>query len=233
MPAVKDIVPEAEFGRWTVKSWDGGEKCQCVCVCGTHKAVNIKNILSGKSQSCGCWAKELTIKRCSTHGMAGRGKNRCSEYTIFHNMHKRCYDENSSDYHNYGGRGIIVEAEWHDFMTFFTDMGPRPSPSHSVDRAEVNGNYCKANCHWATPIEQGRNRRNNITFIYDGEERPLSEIAEMCGINYHTLHTRLTVQKLTIDEAISLPLASGGIFPKKVREIHGRSDLPFEDGCPT
>lgn len=75
-------------------------------------------------------------------------------------MKTRCKYPNRKDYKWYGGRGITVCAEWIDnFAAFFACVGKRPSPSHSIDRIDVNGNYEPGNVRWATPTEQVRNRR--------------------------------------------------------------------------
>lgn len=75
-------------------------------------------------------------------------------------MKARCLNPNASSYPNYGGRGITVCDRWRDsFEAFFADMGPRPSPEHSIERLDVNGGYNKQNCVWGTRLQQGNNRR--------------------------------------------------------------------------
>lgn len=76
------------------------------------------------------------------------------------NMISRCYNPKSSDFQNYGGRGIEVCKRWRlSFEDFIADMGPRPSPDHSIDRINPDGNYQPSNCRWATAKEQMNNRR--------------------------------------------------------------------------
>lgn len=81
-----------------------------------------------------------------------------------------------------------MSMEWrHDFLSFLRDMGTKPSPKHSLDRIDPNGDYCKGNCRWATDVQQVRNRRSTVTV--GGEA--LGYVAESYGAKYATLHKRL------------------------------------------
>jgi hypothetical protein len=90
-----------------------------------------------------------------THGLS-----HTSEYQAFRAMYNRCYRPNTHNYCNYGGRGITICDRWlNNFEAFYEDMGPKPSPQHSLDRINNNENYSPSNCRWATALEQIHNRR--------------------------------------------------------------------------
>lgn len=83
------------------------------------------------------------------------------EYQVWVEMIGRCEHEQHHKYELYGKRGITVCARWHDVVNFMTDMGPKPTPWHQLDRRNNNGNYTPENCRWVTCAENSRNRRNN------------------------------------------------------------------------
>ncbi len=84
------------------------------------------------------------------------------EYLCWWNMINRCANPQNPNFRNYGARGITVCKRWAEsFEAFLIDMGRRPSPHHSIDRINNNGNYEPGNCRWATRSQQGHNTRNN------------------------------------------------------------------------
>ncbi|HWL06770.1 MAG TPA: hypothetical protein VNQ99_17840 [Xanthobacteraceae bacterium] len=114
------------------------------------------------------------------------------EYRAWNNARSRCYREKDRKYPLYGGRGIAMCDEWRrSFSAFFADMGPRPSPNHTLDRIDNNGNYEPGNCRWATSIEQNNNRRFNRHIHLNGRRLTVSEAARETGIPHATILSRL------------------------------------------
>lgn len=184
------------FGRWvtihegfTFQTPTGlrEKRVLCRCACGQERDILFTSLAKGTSRSCGCLENELKIKRMTKH-------NLCStpEYKVWIAIASRCNDPHHIAYHNYGGRGISVCAEWKaDFMVFLSDMGKRPGPKHQIDRTDVNGNYSAENCRWVTARENGNNRRNNVRYTLDGVSLTASEWARQTGIPLSCLAARL------------------------------------------
>lgn len=121
-------------------------------------------------------------------------------------MRQRCLNPQSRDYTRYGGRGIRICDRWNDFALFLDDMGCRPSPDHSLDRIDNNGDYCPENCRWATDIEQANNKRINKYYEHDGRILTMKQWADEYGINYQALVDRLE-KGMSISEALTKPIA--------------------------
>lgn len=79
------------------------------------------------------------------------------EYNSWRAMKERCDNKKYHAYNRYGGRGIRYCERWKDFANFLHDMGRKPTPKHSLDRIDNDGDYCPENCRWATQTEQVRN----------------------------------------------------------------------------
>jgi hypothetical protein len=109
----------------------------------------------------------------------------------------------------YGGRGITVCDRWrHSFENFLADMGMKPSPRHSLDRKENDGNYEPSNCRWALPRDQCNNRNNNTNIEFRGITRTVTEWARELGMHDTTLFMRLYKSKWTVERALTTPVRS-------------------------
>ena len=142
----------------------GGAIWECQCDCGGTTVVYSQNLRKGRTKSCGCNTAKAISESVATHGES-RG-NWTPEYRAWRAMLDRCNQTGHSSYKYYGARGIKVCERWKaSFANFVTDLGRKPSPKHSLDRIDVNGNYEPTNCRWATAIEQRRNRRDSNAIV--------------------------------------------------------------------
>lgn len=144
----------------------------------------------------------------TTHGFTKNGK-RLSEYRSWEAMIRRCHSANSDHKKYYFDRGIIVCERWRtSFAAFLEDMGPKPSPAHSLERINNNGNYEPGNCEWALHKQQMRNTRKTIKVTFEGQEVDLHSLAEKFSIQPATLKWRLR-NGWPIERAIIPPTEDG------------------------
>jgi len=163
----------------------------CLCSCGTEKWVWKYDLLSEKIKSCGCLNQEVAAenlrKIATIHGGWGT-----PEWNSWHAMKERCLNPHAMGYENYGGRGIKIYKPWiTSFAAFLEDMGPMPTPHHTIDRPNFDGNYEPGNARWATRKEQARNRRNNRMITAFGKTQCVAAWAEETGLSRTTIHYRL------------------------------------------
>lgn len=170
------LVALAEAG----KGKSGAYQWECICDCGNKRIAYTAILVHGSAKSCGCKVREDAKKRATKHGYAIVGEY--GEYTSWKSMKARCCNDKSPNYYNYGGRGILVCERWlNSFENFLSDMGMKPSSSHTLERDDFNGNYEPSNCRWATPKEQSRNKSNSRWIEHDGRRMILSDWAAEIG----------------------------------------------------
>ena len=213
--------------RWTVMARDkdmvqeNGKHFimwKCICQCGNIKTVYGSNLRSGKSKSCGCLSKEVAktrdyknVNRPVKHGGA---KTRL--YYEWTHIKARCYNQNTSNYDDYGGRGIIMCDDWNNSFESFRDwaIANGYNDNLTIDRIDVDGNYEPSNCRWATQKEQSNNRRNNIIVEINGEKKALKQWCEIYNKNYQRAHYRMRKLHWDATDAIFLPICKAGTINK-------------------
>lgn len=207
-----------KFGRLTVIEECGRTKNRstiwlCKCDCGNEHKVTTAHLKNGSIRSCGCLRKETTTEKNYKHGLSD---NRL--YPIWKSIKDRCYRKNNNHYKDYGARGIILCDEWQNFENFYNwamrngyDI-TAPKGECTIDRIDPNGNYEPNNCRWVSSTVQQRNKRNNHYLTYNGETRPVTEWAEILGINKGTLESRIVRYGWSVEKALETPV-------KKINKI--------------
>lgn len=195
------------FGRLTVVSecyTNGRERMVLLkCLCGTEKTVSEGNLLSGRVNSCGCLAVELAKERYTTHGLTKE-----PVYAVWNMMRQRCQVPTNKQYADYGGRGITVSDDWQTFEGFFKDMGDQPFKGAMLERVDNDGPYSRENCVWADRKTQNNNKRSNVLWEYKGKMLTMLELAELSGLNVHTLRSRLYLYNWPVERAVETPKVS-------------------------
>lgn len=194
------------FGRLLVIAFDEARKnptagvryfWKCQCDCGQVVSIDGLVLRRGTTHSCGCEKRERSRTRggLSSHPL----------YVVWLGMKQRCYNPRSKVYQHYGARGIRMCDRWLESVeNFYADMGERPTPNHTVERLNNDGNYEPANCVWATRSEQNENTRQTRLLTFDGRTQSLGKWARELGVSRRLIRDRLDRLGWPVERALSL-----------------------------
>lgn len=141
--------------------------------------------------------------RCGSHRSQYAGESR-QAYQAYHDAKRRCENPDSSEFHNYGARGI--RFLWTKYDDFWKELGPTWVEGLELDRIDTNSNYGPNLCRWATHKEQCRNKRATARYSVNGKIVAVAELAETHGIPYDTLRWRLLIAKWPYKKAVTAPV---------------------------
>lgn len=200
---------DTRYGRWAVVEDLGQTRrgsrtvhlVRCKCDCGTVRDVSLGDLRSDKSRSCGCYKREVTIRRSTKHGEAAI-KTKSRLYGIWLNMRDRCNNPKNKGYPRYGGRGVTVCSEWQDYGAFLEwakKNGYREDLS--IDRMDNDKGYSPDNCRFADSFTQSQNRRNVIK--YNG--KCLKQYCREHALSYGAVLSRLQ-NGWTVKDAVTKPI---------------------------
>ena len=165
---------------------------KCICECGNIVYTPGYLLKNNQIKSCGCEKNISHLK----HGDSKRG-NTSHLYMIWSDMKYRCTNPKNHKYHKYGARGIKVCDEWLDkehgyenFKSWALENGYKDNCGLSIDRIDVDGNYCPENCRWADNKMQQNNKRNTIYIRYKKWVYPLYIWSEITGLSPKLMRSR-------------------------------------------
>lgn len=156
------------------------------CACGKEFKALVAYVNSGRTTSCGCRINGRLLRRKE---IIHKFK---SEYRSWGSMRDRCRNPNCHDYKHYGGRGIKPCDRWEKFENFLEDMGPKPTPGHTLERKDVNKGYEPDNCSWIPNEDQPHNRTITVKLTYNGVTKPLSIWAKELNMDPNLIRSRLS-----------------------------------------
>nr|DAH55528.1 MAG TPA: PVL ORF-50-like family [Bacteriophage sp.] len=188
---------------------------RCKCDCGNETITTVAHLRSGHTKSCGCFMRETSAINMH-NAMFKTGCSLERLYAVWSEMMLRCNKPTNKAYKHYGGRGIKVCKEWQDYLVFkewaYSHGYDENAKRHecTIDRIDVNGNYCPENCRWATNAEQSVNKQDTVYVELNGERMALSQAAEKLRMNYGTLNSRINKLHWPVEKALSTSVRDCG-----------------------
>lgn len=206
---MKDITGQ-KFGKLTVlktshKDSRGEWHWLCRCDCGNLKTVSGNKLRSGNTISCGCVQRGL---RSSGVLRRSHGMTNSRLYVAWRNMKSRCGNPKNIEFNSYGGRGISICEAWKNSFEAFSDwaLSHGYAENLTLDRIDVNGNYCPENCQWITDKEQRLNTRRSHSVTAFGVTKTIKEWSDWSGLGYDTIRNRLVYSGWSPEDAVSAPV---------------------------
>lgn len=182
---IKETASKSRQYRW-----------KCRCDCGNDVEVDGCCLRRGSARSCGC---QPTYQK---HGMTKH-----PVYQVWCALKSRCLNPGNACYSHYGERGISVCGKWKEsFEAFYADVGDRPSPMHTIERINNDGNYEPGNCRWATRAEQNENTRQTRLLSHNGETLSVGKWARKTGIQRKTITSRIDRLGWSVGRALTTPV---------------------------
>lgn len=183
-----------------------------LCDCGVRGQRVGGNLKRTKAASCGCQTASAIRAEHQTHG-----RTNSFVYRVWSSMCARCHTPSSSVWQHYGGRGVVVCAQWRGvggFAQFLRDVGEPPDEKHSIERLNVDGDYTPNNCAWISSKRQARNTRRTVR-APDGTA--VVDLAEAAGLPHSTVIQRIQKLGWSLEEALSTPKTHNGRVPMPER----------------
>lgn len=225
--AIWDAEIGRRYGRLTVIGIEhrmSGRKSKgyavCDCDCGGRITVQVDNLRSGATKSCGCIQDELIKK---ARGSRNEARSKSPLYSTWSGMKARCFNRKNTAYKDYGGRGIIVCPDWlgpegfDRFEKWAFENGYEPETGVSLDRIDVNGNYEPDNCRFASRFVQAVNQRPRSakrkpvkTYSIDGEDKTLRQWCREYHISVEAVQYRISKLGMSMEDAIKTPKTRKG-----------------------
>lgn len=181
----------------------------------------VRCIKCGKVQEKARHSIEQQTTECVECGKPIKHRNTTGHYNerirhIYTTMLQRTSNPKKEGYERYGGRGIKVCEEWQDdFQNFYSwAMANGYTDKLTIDRIDVNGDYCPENCRWVDAKTQMNNRRSNKVFTIGGKTKTVAQWAEQYGIDRYTVYNRLRLG-WSIERALTEPIDTKKISKKE------------------
>lgn len=204
MNPVKDLTGN-RYGRLVVLERDGSNyptRWKCLCDCGKVVSVRGGHLKDGGVKSCGCLISNPEIPK-GTHY-----ETHTRLYRIWCMIKGRCYRPSHSSYYCYGAKGIKMCEEWKNNYTAFRDWAHNAGYADdlSIERIDINKDYCPENCTWIPLGDQSKNRSTSVVYEYNGKKQILKDWCREYNMPYNSVHSRIKYHGWSFEKALFTPI---------------------------